>query len=271
MKYQIDHDYHIHSQLSLCSGNPEQTPERILQYALKNNLKTVCITDHFWDEEVPGAENFGFYRDQPYDRVIRSKPLPQNPKVNFLFGCEIDMDMHGTIGLAPEHFDLFDFVIIPTTHLHMTGFTISEADAASEECRAHQWVWRLEHLLDQPLPFHKIGIPHLTCPLIAPQSREAFLRVMQKISTEDMTRLFQKAAKVGVGIELNAADFLASTDTDVDVILRPYRIAKDCGCKFYLGGDAHQPHEFEATCASFKRATELLHLEETDCFHIGVK
>ena len=31
MKYLIDHDYHIHSMLSLCSGHPEQTPENILE------------------------------------------------------------------------------------------------------------------------------------------------------------------------------------------------------------------------------------------------
>jgi len=29
MKYVIDHDYHIHSYLSPCSGNPEQNAERI--------------------------------------------------------------------------------------------------------------------------------------------------------------------------------------------------------------------------------------------------
>ena len=34
----LDHDLHIHSQLSLCSSDPAQTPARILQYAKENRL-----------------------------------------------------------------------------------------------------------------------------------------------------------------------------------------------------------------------------------------
>ncbi|MBP3370026.1 MAG: PHP domain-containing protein [Clostridia bacterium] len=57
MKYAIDHDYHIHSMLSSCSNDPEQSTERILQYAKENGLKKICITDHFWDERVDGASD----------------------------------------------------------------------------------------------------------------------------------------------------------------------------------------------------------------------
>jgi len=47
MKFKVDHDYHIHSFLSSCSHDPEQTPERILAYAkerkLKNSTKGISI------------------------------------------------------------------------------------------------------------------------------------------------------------------------------------------------------------------------------------
>lgn len=33
MRYIYNHDLHIHSQLSLCSSDPEQNNERIVQYA----------------------------------------------------------------------------------------------------------------------------------------------------------------------------------------------------------------------------------------------
>ena len=46
MKYIVDNDLHIHSQLSLCSSDPEQTNERILEYAEENGLKTICLTNH---------------------------------------------------------------------------------------------------------------------------------------------------------------------------------------------------------------------------------
>ena len=52
MKYTFDNDLHIHSGISLCSNDAEQTPERILGYAVENGLKTICIAVHFWDETV---------------------------------------------------------------------------------------------------------------------------------------------------------------------------------------------------------------------------
>ena len=48
MRYIVDHDLHIHTQLSLCSGHPEQTKETILKYGIDNGLTTLCLTDHMW-------------------------------------------------------------------------------------------------------------------------------------------------------------------------------------------------------------------------------
>jgi len=58
MKYIVDNDLHIHSYLSSCSDDPEQTPEAILSHAKKYGLKTICLTDHFWDSAVPGASEW---------------------------------------------------------------------------------------------------------------------------------------------------------------------------------------------------------------------
>ena len=41
MKFKIDHDLHIHSNISKCSGDLNQTPERILTYAKENGFHTV--------------------------------------------------------------------------------------------------------------------------------------------------------------------------------------------------------------------------------------
>ena len=48
-----------------------------------------------------------------------------------------------------------------------------------------------------------------------------------------------------------------------EIVLRPYRIAKACGCKFYCGSDAHTPKDFEMV-KRFERAIDLLQLEEKD-------
>ena len=44
-KFTYDHDFHIHSRLSSCSHDPEQSPEQILRYAEKENLKIIKLEE----------------------------------------------------------------------------------------------------------------------------------------------------------------------------------------------------------------------------------
>ena len=125
---------------------------------------------------------------------------------------------------------------------------------------------RLDGLLDKNLPFHKIGIAHLACGLIAPK-RDLYLAVMNALPEAELERLFSKAAALGVGIELNSDDMKFS-DAEEDIVLRPFRIAKSCGCKFYCGSDAHHPAAFAGCRAIFERAIDRLGLQESDKFHI---
>lgn len=260
MKYIVDHDYHIHSQLSTCSSDPLQTPQRMLQYAKDHGLKRICIADHFWDDAVEGASDW--YAPQNYDHIAKSLPLPEDEEVEFLFACETELDKNLTLGLSPEKYDKFDFIIIPTTHLHMKNFTI-EADATLE-MRAEAYVKRFESILNMDLPFHKVGIAHLTCPLIAKNPPEAFIAVLDMIDDDTFERLFTKAAELGVGIELNF--HTNYPEESMERILRVYRIAKKCGCKFYLGSDTHKECHLDGGYNRFCRIVDMLELEESDKF-----
>ena len=263
MKFIVDHDCHIHSQLSSCSRHPEQTPARILQYAKENGLSKIVLTDHYWDSAVPGASKW--YEPQNFDHIAQFRNLPQDAGVQFLFGCETDMDRYHTLGIPRERFDDFAFVIIPTTHLHMKGFTIAEADFCVDERVAQLWVERLDALLSKDLPFYKIGVAHLSCSLMNKASREAYLHTLELIPTAEMERLFTKAAALGCGIEINT-EFAPH---EADTVLRMYRVAHACGCKFYFGGDAHGPDQFESQLAFGRYVVELLGLTEDDKFHVG--
>ena len=264
MRYIVDHDIHIHSTLSLCSLDPEQTPEYILQYGKNNGYSYVCLTNHFWDEDVPGANPY--YKPQNLAHLQEALPLPQDEKVHFYFGCEAEMDHAGNLAITKEHIDLFDFVIIPTTHLHMKGSTITEEDFGSEERRAVLYVERIRKLLSYDLPFHKIGLAHLTCDLIAGAHHlnDSRKRILNLIPEGDLKEVFTKAAEKGLGIEINVSDeSFAGTDED---LLRPLRIAKACGCKFYFGSDAHHPAQFDHMKERCEQMVDLLGLEETDKF-----
>ncbi len=266
MRYKFDHDYHIHSHLSSCSKDPEQTPERILQYAKENSLSSICITDHFWDSAVAGASKW--YAPQNFEHISASLPLPRAEGIDFLFGAETDIDKHLTLGIPISRFDDLDFVVIPTTHLHMTRFTIEEADSQVNERVAALWAERLEALLTMPIPFHKVGIAHLVCYLFNNRTREDYLKSLDLIPSEKMEELFSLAAERGCGIELNMTD-MSFSDSEADTVLRPFRIAKSYGCKFYLGSDAHGPSAFKDAKDIFERAITLLDLSEYDKFHIS--
>jgi histidinol phosphatase-like PHP family hydrolase len=267
-KFKIDHDLHIHSQLSSCSSDSEQTTEAILADARMNGLRTICLTDHFWDASVPGASEW--YKPQDFAHISQALPLHQTPDCRFLFGCEGDMDRNFTVGIAPETFPKFDFVIIPTTHLHMRGFTISEEDAAQPARRAELCVARLQALLERPYPFSKIGIAHPTCSLLAGggggQYPLQYLDILDLIPDETWGRLFAQVAQVGMGVELNMPMQALRNDDERRRMFRPYRIARECGCTFYLGSDAHHPADLTVAIERFKAMVDGLELEEKDKF-----
>ena len=267
MRYRIDHDYHIHSFLSSCATDPMQDERYILARAKELGLSHICITNHYWDSAVPGASKW--YTGQDFAHISRSLPLPQLPGIQFSFGCETELDKHTTVGCPPARYDDFAFIIIPTTHLHMMGFTIDEADDTVER-RARLWEKRLEAVLDQPLPFHKIGLAHLTSCLInwRRKSKEEHFATLAAIDKEEAARLFCKVAARGCGVELNLND-LRNAGEDVDQILGLFHIAKECGCKFYLGSDAHEPQEFDGFHELYEKAITKLGLCESDKFYIG--
>lgn len=268
MRFTFDHDYHIHSYLSLCSSDEGQTNERILQYAKENRLHTVCLTNHYWDSAVEN-EYHRFYTPQNFENLKKALPLPQDEKVRFLFGCEGEMRLDGVLGIPESRFEEFAWILLPMTHLNWHGFTISHEDVLTPEGRAKTWVERLETVLNKDLPFHKIGLAHLASGGIFRESREGYLATLRSIPEAEMGRLFEMVAKVGCGVEINSYDMRFADEEKADV-LRMFFIAKECGCKFYLGSDVHHPEAFADVPYLFDRAIRALELKEEDKFVLSV-
>lgn len=260
MKYKIDHDYHIHSLLSSCSSDPDETPERILRYGEELGFTDLCLTDHLWDSLIPCQD--GWYEPQNVEHVMHSLPLPQGKNTRFHFGCETEMGTGGIIALHKDNFDKFDFIIVPTTHLHF-GFDISKNADARE--RAEAYVNRFEALLNYDLPFRKVGIAHLACELLLSGRRAEVLDLVDK---NRLAEAFKAAANKGMGIELNACDFNFKNENEVQrqTVIGIFRLAKEQGCKFYLGSDAHHPKDLTVAYERFSFAIDALDLTEDDKF-----
>ena len=263
MSFRIDHDYHIHSVLSACSNDPEQSTQNILQYALDNQLNTLVLTDHYWDNTVPGASDW--YKPQDFAWISQAKPLPQHETCRFLFGCETDMNYSGVIGVPESRFDDFDFIIIPTTHLHMPGFAYLAEDGDTVEKRAAVFTRRFEQFLHLNVPYHKVGLAHITCPLIMPEN-DQYVKVLNCVTDATFAELFSGCAEKGCGVEINLPLRQLTDEAIRESCLRPYRIAREQGCKFYVGSDSHHPNGFDGVCDKFRLAAEILGLTEDDQF-----
>ena len=263
MTFTFDQDLHIHSALSRCVTDKGQSPSRILQYAIENHLDTVCLTNQYWDAAVPGASRW--YMEQNFEHLKKALPLPSARGVRFLFGCEADMTRDMRLTIPTERFDDFDLVLISLTHFNHSHLALPK-DAPARE-RAKLWADRLSAVLDMPLPFHKVGLAHLACSYMDLENRQNYIETLNTISADTMTKLFSKAARLGVGIELNRCDMNYS-EREAYAVLRMFRIARDCGCRFYCGSDAHDATALAETPATMARAIRALGLQEADKFRI---
>ena len=264
MRYVVDHDLHIHTNLSVCSADEGQVPDSIIKEAKEAGYKQIVLTDHYWDKLVPSKTRDDFYETQDFEHICKALPLPKIDGVEFLFGCETDMDKENIIGIPKERYDDFAFILVPTTHLHMHAADVTNFDP---EYRAKLWVERLECLLNSDLPFHKVGIAHLTCGLTNRSTSENWRKTFESIKKDDMRRLFEKAAKLGVGIELNRDDIKRILN-EGEQYFDTYKVAKECGCKFYMGSDAHSRGVSKNAREYFEKAVDCIGLEESDKFLI---
>ena len=91
-------------------------------------------------------------------------------------------------------------------------------------------------------------------------------------TTEDYALVLEetKASKVQIDKYLTKqiAAYENFKDEEAKTVLRMFEIAKKCGCKFYMGSDAHSPADLDRAKAIFERAIDYLELKETDKFYI---
>ena len=271
MRYIVDHDLHIHSFGSMCSKAPEQTPERILQYGIEEGFTTIGLSDHFWDERVPmpaGGWGPDFYISQNWPHICKNLPLPQAEGIHFLFGAEVDMTLDGTVGVSPERLAELDFVLISISHFHCTDFTIRAEDAATPEGIARVLLDKLDKLLEMPLPWHKVGLAHLVGQKVSGGDPDRHCQILRLVQGERLTALFKKAAALGVGIELNTATFNFGNEAEQEAVTAFYAHAKDCGCKFYFGSDAHAPFQSVTHWERAQAMADRLALTHEDIFSL---
>jgi len=274
-KFPVNHDFHIHSYISLCERDPGMTADFILSSAKELNYAAVCVADHLWDESVPVSDMYATYVGQGIDSLKRILPLPKDNDVRFLFGCEAEYCGGDKLGVAPNHYDIFDMIVIPTNHFHAVPMVAPEGCDTAEKV-ADLFTERLEQLAELDLPWKKVGIAHLNGMLalvgVKTLSARSRYEVFNEMTEKRLRPVFNKLGRLGAGIELNGVSYDETIPgnqlwkDNQKSVLKLMRIAKEENCKFYCGSDAHTTDAFLKGVGHIREVADVLGLTADDLF-----
>lgn len=226
------HDLHIHTNLSSCA-RPDSEPAGYLAEIRRRSYPVIGFADHLWDADVPGASDWYRPQDIPHVLSLRRELADVTiPGTRLLVGCETEYIGNGVVGLTPEHAALFDFVLVPASHIHMEGFVRPEGMTRSDELR--------KLLVDRFLEVCEIdfafGIAHPFVPVGFYNRAEELLAGIPDPLFEEC---FRAAAEKRKSIELNLSAITRLPAGALREYERIMIIARECGCRFHVGSDAH--------------------------------
>ncbi len=258
----ITQDMHLHTLLSACSQDPGQTPAALVDWAAAHGVRTICLTDHFWDEKVPGASDWYAPQNRAHHHRIYGM-LPQDTQgVTVLVGCECEYLGGDKLSIAPDAMAAMDFINIPIDHFHMKDFVCPASVRTAEEVAALYLV-RFREVLELPLPWEKIALAHLNDIL---SFQEILPQVLDTLPEAELGTLFTRCARLGAKVEINTS--ICARDLWYRHIPQHRRflgLAKECGCQFTFGSDSHHPQEL-TTLLFGQLAVDAVGLTEADIF-----
>lgn len=233
---QIRHDFHIHTHLSRCAKETA-TVEGYLDHAKRLGLRKLGFSDHFWDEKIEGANTF--YQPQNLAHVLSLKPTLEAAAaegIQLFFGCETEYDpVHHGVAITEETAEQFDFILVPNSHTHMM---MPKDFYQPYEKHIEFMINAFHEILDSPVSRYITAIAHPFEAVACPYDKTILIDM---ISDDTFKRLFSKSAEKNVAFEINVSSMLHKTPEQIESApqMRMFRIARDCGCKFIFGSDAH--------------------------------
>lgn len=259
----INHDFHIHTDLSICA-NETATFENYMEIAKKLGLTKVGFSNHFWDKSIEGR--FDFYDSQDFEHI--SKLIPEiesagDSGIKVYFGGEAEYAPNiGDVSVSEEVAERLDFLLVPNSHTHIT---MPKEYYEPYDKHIDFMIKAYEDILNSKVAKYITAVAHPFCAVCCPYDREILIN---RISDDTFRRLFDKTANKGIGFELNTSyikDFNKSLEEIADTAhIRMYRLAKECGCKFIFGSDAHSSKDHNRYGEISDAFVEILGINEDD-------
>ncbi|MBE6561361.1 MAG: PHP domain-containing protein [Ruminococcaceae bacterium] len=230
------YDLHIHTRLSSCA-NPEVTAADYIACAKERGVTTIAFTDHMWDSAIPGASNW--YKPQNYEHICElKKELPAaDPDLKILFGCECECDKYGVVGISEEVAAQLDILLVPHSHTHMKDFTIPAELREDDAVHGRYLVDHFMHIIHSPVAKYVTVIPHPFAAVGCPTAQN----VLNSIPDSALQECCAAAKENNIALEINTSCFTRMDEEQMRncAYLRLFEIARQTGCRFTIGSDAH--------------------------------
>lgn len=262
----VKHDFHIHTNLSLCARE-DATVENYMQAAEKHGLEKIGFADHFWDSSIEIGH--GFYDIQNYNHVQQIKPLLEqmrSDKIKTYFGAEVEYDpKHRGVAITEAVAEQFDFLIVPNSHTH---FMMPKDCYEPYQKHVDFMVQAYEDTINSNVSRYITAMAHPFDAVCCPYDYNILINL---VSDDCYKRLFYRTAEKEIAVEINMGAYRLFTPDEIEQSskIRMFRLAKECGCKFIFGSDAHSADGQEGYEKS-SILMELLELKEKDIADIAL-
>lgn len=230
-------DFHVHTGTVSYCAKPEATVEAYLELCAKEGIKAIGFSDHLWDTDISKSK---FFPNNTFEKLGEIyATIPENTKgVEVFVGCETDMNVYGEIGITKEHASQLDYVLIPMSHYHNFECQFLGMDIDDEKFMRKFAIDRFIKACESNL-----SVPTGICHPFIPHGTDRRDELMQEISDSDYLACFKYAAEKNVFIEIHCtvcSRKWKNYDNGFPVeYLRMATLAKEAGCKFTFGSDAH--------------------------------
>ncbi len=251
---------------------------------------------------LPAPSGFYKKQSMAFEMQIKSQIPEKVEGLKILIGAETEYcGMYDVLGMGKEAALQLDFLLIPHSHVHMRNFVMpATEDVTNARSNLAEILAGVEGISPERAlamangypeaelePFMKekkvdyikfvsdfmvesfrglmnnetlktysdlvpISVAHPFQPVGSFGMRPA---MMQLISDNTYGELFEVAAARGIGLEINGA-------VEDPECYRMFGVAKECGCKFTIGSDAHTPPHMAKIFNNEKMTTALGITEE---------
>lgn len=235
-------DLHIHTSASSCCHDAEQTIGNITEISKNMGLKKIGFTDHVWISDKYGPSSFYSRQSGEENLKLIKNARGRDWGIEVLVGCEADMIAPGKFGITDEFRAKMDYVILASDHFHMRDFV--EQPSSSDPKTLG------EHMLSFFISAAESGLGDILAhPLFPLGFMDMYDSAMASISDAELFDACARAASKNMGIEINVCYFPDKAKKRFFSIETPIRfisVAKDAGCRFTFGSDAHSLKELKS-------------------------